>query len=255
MVNLIIWGIRTGFEGILYQLAPPPSQINTIIRDVFFRTVSDKARPANYFILNRMNGHCLVTIVYTDIFEQTPTSRREGFVSFTLVLPQNQAFLKSPLDTLRALTQFYKASIGNGNRNNFTDDQIRQILEPLSYGPMPYSENRLSAFSYFENEQDIDSFLMCDTPFCNHTELLLLPVSLKTRLSLSDTHTLIDLSEIEHQYNLQQKRIADEKVQLEKNQKLAHTEEGDIRKRMQTGDMDAAFQAWYNSKVFNCLGQ
>jgi hypothetical protein len=173
-VDISIWGIRAGFEenGIFHS--HNFEDVKLLQKDRL-RSLADFVRPRNFFILNRTNQHSIVTLIYTDIFESAVSGNpRSGHVGFSLIFPKNQALVDSPRKFLLEFAKWYKQIQGNSRINNFTANQISEILNNLKLKEINIKDRQGEMVATFNSENELDDFLTGGNKYAAFKELILI---------------------------------------------------------------------------------
>jgi hypothetical protein len=197
-IDLSIWGIRRGFEkdGIFHT-----HDIKAVraLQTDRFRNLSNSIGNKGFYILQHRQGKTIISFVDTSIREFLPTGARPGYVVFSLIIDNRVAFTRSPRTFLHELANFYKTRVGEGDRNNFTTDEITSALASMSLiqnDQMSINENN-HAYTYFTDASKLDSFLTGKVPFAAFGELALIP----TEIDLA-TRKFKELAFIDESYGL-----------------------------------------------------
>ncbi len=241
MINLIIWGIRDGFEERLFNLNEVHPDFHGVPRDALFRSLSNKVRPSAYFMISRTRNLNVFTIIHTEITEYNPTAQRPGFVAFSYVLDKNAFFAESPMNVFKSFVDFYIARVGEGKTNNFTREEAAQFVAQLKL------ENRLVAlqdekcFGYFNTTAEIDELFVGSTSYATYSELILFPERADASIAelfkeRGGGYKLINLGS-ERTKEHERKHWA----------KLAEQEERSIYDIFVNGDKVQAYQTYVNS--------
>jgi hypothetical protein len=202
-VDISIWGIRAGFEenGIFHS--HNFEDVKLLQRDRL-RSLADVMRPRNFFILNRTNQHSVVTLVYTDIFESAVSGNpRSGHVGFSLIFPKNQALVDSPRKFLLEFAKWYKQIQGNSRINNFTANQITEILNNLTLKEINIKDRQGEMVVAINSENELDDFLAGGNKYAAFKELIF----------------------IESNVNFSQTGLTNQMISIEKSKEIVDNEE------------------------------
>jgi hypothetical protein len=173
-VDISIWGIRAGFEenGIFHS--HNLEDVKLLQKDRL-RSLADFMRPRNFFILNRTNQHSIVTLIYTDIFESAVSGNpRSGHVGFSLIFPKNHALVDSPRKFLLDFAKWYKHIQGNSRVNNFTSNQISEILNNLILKEINIKDRHGDMVVAINSENELDDFLTGGNKYAAFKELIII---------------------------------------------------------------------------------
>jgi hypothetical protein len=245
MTELIIWGIREGFES-KPMFCSNPSILNAfsnLMQDVY-RPIANNIRPKNAFIIRNQSGFQFLSLIYSDIREYRDQSdSRWGYVVFTLAIPQQYSFVNSPLNNLIEIATFYKNCVANTNRNNFSDEQIKTNY--LNKFQLKHRNTSQSAagygYTYFDNQNEIANWICLDKPYVNFIELLFLPNGGRAYedYQFESKHVYINLPQIE---NIESKKSENEmKINSDVKQK-----QDEILALINSGKNDLAISIFEN---------
>jgi hypothetical protein len=195
-IELSIWGIRRGFEkdGIFHTHELQSVKATQTDR---FRNLANTIGNKGFYILQHTSGKTIISFVDTSIREFLPTGARPGYMVFSLIIDNRAVFSRSPRAFLNELANFYKSRVGEGDRNNFTADEIKAALGSLTLvqnEQMTIQEN-VRAYSYYSDPSKLDQYLTGKIPFAAYGELTLIPTELD-----AGTNKLKEVSFIDESY-------------------------------------------------------
>ena len=195
-IELSIWGIRRGFEkdGIFHTHELQSVKATQTDR---FRNLANTIGNKGFYILQHTSGKTIISFVDTSIREFLPTGARPGYMVFSLIIDNRAIFSRSPRAFLNELANFYKSRVGEGDRNNFTADEIKAALGSLTLvqnEQMTIQEN-VRAYSYYSDPSKLDQYLTGKIPFAAYGELTLIPTELD-----AGTNKLKEISFIDESY-------------------------------------------------------
>jgi hypothetical protein len=249
MINLIIWGIRDGFEDRLFNLNDVPSDFQEIPRDALFRSLSNKVRPSTYFVISRTRNLNVFTIVDTAITEYNRTAQRPGFVAFSYVLESNSFFAESPMNVLKGFVEFYKSRVGDGKSNNFTREEVAQFVSQLKTERRGLGVQDEKCYGYFNSISEVEELFVGATSYATYSELILFPEQ--------SSHSITELfKERGGGFKLVNLGSEKSKEQDKKSRaKLAEQEGSRIYDLYQRGEKSQAYEAYVSSPYRDLLSE
>jgi hypothetical protein len=256
-IELSIWGIRRGFEreGIFHTHELQGVKATQTDR---FRNLANVIGNKGFYLIQHIQQKTIISFVETGIREYKPNGPgRQGYVVFSLVIDSHAVFTKSPRAFLNELANFYKTRVGEGDRNNFTADEINAALASLtlSQNQQHNIQENIRAYSYYNDPSLLDTYLTGKIPFAPFGEIALIPTERDSATNqfkevnfFNESYGIkpqfLDLFEAERLF--QKKQIDERERQIiaqETEQKLkaqAEQTSREIRELVQLGNIEEA---------------
>jgi hypothetical protein len=176
-IELSIWGIRRGFEreGIYHTHEIQGVKATQTDR---FRNLANTLGNKGFYLIQHTQQKTIISYIETGIREYKPNGPgRQGYVVFSLIIDSNKVFTKSPRAFLNELANFYKTRVGEGDRNNFSTEEINGALASLtlSHNQQYNIQENVRAYSYYSDPSKLDQYLTGNIPFAAFGELALIP--------------------------------------------------------------------------------
>ena len=172
-VHLSIWGIRDGFEKTGMFHTHDIAELKKIQQDRF-RDIGKMLGSAGFYMIHRQAGYTMVSFVNTGIREASTSSQmgRPGYVAFSLIFSDSLQLMYSPRIILKEIALFYAERVKDGTKNNFHAEEIQIYLSTLATkqrtGHTPPKAG--SFYTYYNDENQVDEFLIGDTNLTNLSE-------------------------------------------------------------------------------------
>ena len=172
-IELSIWGIRRGFEreGIYHTHEIQGVKATQTDR---FRNLANTLGNKGFYLIQHTQQKTIISYIETGIREYKPNGPgRQGYVVFSLIIDSNKVFTKSPRAFLNELANFYKTRVGEGDRNNFSTEEINGALASLtlSHNQQYNIQENVRAYSYYSDPSKLDQYLTGNIPFAAFGEL------------------------------------------------------------------------------------
>jgi hypothetical protein len=176
-IDFSIWGIRVGFEPGGFLHSHSYADVLDLQKDRY-RNLGNAIGGQGFYLLHRLNAYFVCSFIDTSVHEfVTNGSPRPGYVAFSIIIPSTHVFAASPRRVLNLLASFYNERVGETQYNNFTAEEISQILSELQVVPSSHylSSDYSSAYAYYEQASELDDILTGNMSYSRFGELTLIP--------------------------------------------------------------------------------